>query len=1296
MVLLLALTLTMGYAQTAWAASTAVLTFSDDGITETQPGSGYTITGTTLSINVAGVYTVQGSCSEGNIEVAKGVSGVTLILNDLTLTSSSTAPIVVKKTASATIHLDGDNHLTNLEDPANETSSDITIAEAFEGACIKAKSGSSIVFCGDGTLTCDGSACKNGIKGGATAALTFNGGTYTVSAANNGIASDGSLVINAGVYDIDAGNDGIKSVPDVDDLESVGSLTINGGTFDLDVQGDGISAEADLTINGGSFDIYTYQGHSVWNDSLSESLSCKGIKASGDREGVESALAITGGDFTLDCGDDAVHSDGSIMVTGGTFDIKTGDDGMHADTSLTLGVEGSSVARDPDVYVYSSYEGLEGETVTIYSGRYYVVASDDGINAAGGSSSGTDPGHNPWDPWGGGPGGGGQGGSSNCKIDIYGGDVFVNCTGDGIDSNGDLNLYGGNLNVFSQGRGGDNSPYDCDGTWLISGATVFGAGANQMNERPGGSSQRYFTQTTQRTAGTVLDVSYGGSKVYSTKVPRAISYLIYSDPSMTSTNCSVATASSVSACASDDWAHSWNDGVVTAPATSDTKGVITYTCTSCGKVETQSIPALASVPACEHDAGAVEPDKGYEVSFVVGEGASIDVYYTQDYAAPSESGVTSGVSRSSDTGMPDSSGGGQVNFAIVLEDGYALAGDPTVEGTYKALKDISAETGIAHAWRVTKVESGLTITVPTTTCAHQSVTAADLTWTWADDLSAVTLSYTCPDCGSHIQMAADLTSELTDSDTITFTTSALVGETTFTDSRTAAPFVVTFAGDEGVKAVNVYYSQDYATASEKGATTAVARDGDTGCPVVDGSGQVNFAIVLADGYELASVTPTAGTYKNLKDISVDAGVDNAYRMTKVTAGGTVEIVTIEKEVLPEGWYDFGDGAKGYVKNGALVKGWLDLDGGKYWFDEQTGKMATGWTDLVVDGKTMHYYFRPSGNLARGAWADIDGRKYWFRASGNMATGWATIDGKKYYFDEGGQMVTGWRDIVNDNGVTNHYYFRPSGAMATEWATIDGASYYFRPSGNMATGFCDVVSDAYKRYFDEGGRMLTGWQTINGQTYYFRASGAMQTGTATIDGTEYVFSDKGVLIEEQVTLAAAAPDVAPEGDVAAEAAEAEVDMPDGSMPNEAEAETDGLDVLFEGTCGDCVWTVDSKGVLTIGPAEGQDEGTLADAPATDGEVEAAGVFGWLDPEIAPQVKRVVVLEGTKAGKSLSGAFAGLENLEFADLSGLDATDAEGLEALGEYTGLKDLEGTDILVLLFDGCEKLSEVILTLEA
>ena len=75
----------------------AELTFSNSGITETQAGSGYAIDGTTLTITTAGTYRIGGSCSEGAIIVSKGLSNVTLILDDLTLSSSATAPIVVKK-----------------------------------------------------------------------------------------------------------------------------------------------------------------------------------------------------------------------------------------------------------------------------------------------------------------------------------------------------------------------------------------------------------------------------------------------------------------------------------------------------------------------------------------------------------------------------------------------------------------------------------------------------------------------------------------------------------------------------------------------------------------------------------------------------------------------------------------------------------------------------------------------------------------------------------------------------------------------------------------------------------------------------------------------------------------------------------------------------------------------------------------------------------------------------------------------------------------------------------------------
>lgn len=102
----------------------AELTFSDSAITETAAGAGYAIDGTALSISAAGTYRLTGSCSDGSIVVAKGLSGVTLVLDGLSLASSSTAPIVVKKGSTVTVHTtDGTTStLTDNEDPNDEAS----------------------------------------------------------------------------------------------------------------------------------------------------------------------------------------------------------------------------------------------------------------------------------------------------------------------------------------------------------------------------------------------------------------------------------------------------------------------------------------------------------------------------------------------------------------------------------------------------------------------------------------------------------------------------------------------------------------------------------------------------------------------------------------------------------------------------------------------------------------------------------------------------------------------------------------------------------------------------------------------------------------------------------------------------------------------------------------------------------------------------------------------------------------------------------------------------------------------
>ena len=204
-------------------AQTAILTFSSNTVTETVHGAGYSVSGTTLTITAPGTYRVTGQCSEGSIVVAKSLSGVTLILDNLELSSAVTAPIVVKKQSSVALELEGESVLTDNEDSSTEdTNAD------FEGACIKVKSGSSLTISGDGTLRAFGNA-KNGLKGAAESALTVNGGNLIVQAANNAVAFDGSVEVITGKVDLTADGDGLKSEPDETDTVSPGTVTIHGG-----------------------------------------------------------------------------------------------------------------------------------------------------------------------------------------------------------------------------------------------------------------------------------------------------------------------------------------------------------------------------------------------------------------------------------------------------------------------------------------------------------------------------------------------------------------------------------------------------------------------------------------------------------------------------------------------------------------------------------------------------------------------------------------------------------------------------------------------------------------------------------------------------------------------------------------------------------------------------------------------------------------------------------------------------------------------------------------------------------
>lgn len=418
-------------------ANATLVTLTDSSATAKGKYTGYEIDGTDVSITAAGTYVFSGDCDNGSITVKKGITGVTIVLNGLTLTNDDSAAITLNKTAEASLIAAAGTTNTVAD---TEGSSD-------ENAAVKVKSGAALAIGGTGTLTVDGNA-KNGIKGAADAVITVAEVKLNINAVNDGLSCDDELNITGGTLSITAGGDAVKASPDTGenpDTTSLGNVTISGGTLTLNAAADGIQADGDLTISGGTFHVKTNGGHTT--ALTDDSASCKGFKAG-------KTLTVTGGTLTVDSADDALHANTDVTISGGTLTLATGDDGVHADNDLVIGTKGASSTSTPRINITASYEGLEGTTVTVYSGDIDVAASDDGVNAAN-STLGER--------------------SDKYAINIAGGDLYIDAGSDGLDSNNDINITGGKVEVYGADAMID-AAIDYDGTFTLSGGTLFGAG----------------------------------------------------------------------------------------------------------------------------------------------------------------------------------------------------------------------------------------------------------------------------------------------------------------------------------------------------------------------------------------------------------------------------------------------------------------------------------------------------------------------------------------------------------------------------------------------------------------------------------------------------------------------------------------------------------------------------------------------------------------------------------------------------------------------------------------------------
>ena len=515
------------------------ITISLNDISTDTINDNYEINSKVLNINSNGIFIITGECNECQILINENLE-ITLTINSISIDNSNTGPFVISKKSKVNLILVGESTITDNE--SNEDS------ESFEGAAIKFKKSSSLSINGDGKLNVNGNI-KNGIKGAKSSSLNINSGTLVISAVKNGLACDDKLTINDGTITITSQSDGIKSDPDSDDDKSEGTITVNGGKITINSQNDAIQAAYKLIINGGNFDITTFNGASS-SGFDEDTMSAKGLKCStNEHENVTNVIEITGGKFILNTRDDAIHSDYNITIKGGTFDISTGDDGVHAEKFLILG-ELNADDSLIDLKITQSYEGLEGAYIYIYSGKYNIIASDDGINAAGDTDESCSMGEGGnQDGQGGFPGGqespkdagqGFNGGNdsmngmqSKCYIfylNIYGGDIYVNCESDGLDANGNITISGGNVEIWGMEKGGDGDPIDLDGTLTITGGTILAGGSQGMepvHKYVKTISQEFIYTTDSINANTEISIKNGDTNIRTFTIPKNINYLFY-------------------------------------------------------------------------------------------------------------------------------------------------------------------------------------------------------------------------------------------------------------------------------------------------------------------------------------------------------------------------------------------------------------------------------------------------------------------------------------------------------------------------------------------------------------------------------------------------------------------------------------------------------------------------------------------------------------------------------------------------------------------------------------------------
>lgn len=510
----------------------AVITLAGTSISCDAPS--VVISGTTATITKGGTYIIRGGLADGSIVVNVSTKDKPhLVFDGAQINSATSAALYIKSAGKVFLTL-AEGSQNTLSNGGSFVSNDGNI---IDGAVFAKPD---LTINGSGKLTVNspaahGIVCKDD--------LAVTGGDLTINSAFHAIDVNDSVRIKDSTLTMDSGKDGIHA-EDADNA-ATGFVYVSGGSLQIDAEGDGISAALTAQIGGCTVDICAGGGYengedhsSGYGDFMGGGMGPGGMPPGGPRPGGRATAAtdtdstsmkgikagkgllISSGKITVDAADDALHSDTLLIVNGGNIQLASGDDGIHAETdlSLTAGV----------VKITNCYEGLEAQNIRIIGGDISMICMDDGMNAAGGVDGSGEGGRDQMVP------SGKPGDASSGSVEISGGKLYVQASGDGIDSNGYLKITGG-YTVVCGPNSGDTAILDYDTYGQITGGIFIGTGSSMMAQSLNSDAQGVISINAGRQpAGVTVTVTYTEGSALLSHVPGLdFSVFIFSAPELT-------------------------------------------------------------------------------------------------------------------------------------------------------------------------------------------------------------------------------------------------------------------------------------------------------------------------------------------------------------------------------------------------------------------------------------------------------------------------------------------------------------------------------------------------------------------------------------------------------------------------------------------------------------------------------------------------------------------------------------------------------------------------------------------